>query len=258
MIPSTIEPLLSVSDLAKSYGANEILKGVNFSIKAGEVKAILGASGSGKSTMLRLIALLERADRGEIVLAGRRLGVADRAGKDTAASERQLAHQRRDVGMVFQQFNLFPHMDALHNVALALTIVQKVRKHEALEAAAEMLNRVGLGNRSHKYPRELSGGQQQRVAIARALVLNPSVLLFDEPTSALDVELVGEVLKVMESLAADGMTMIVVTHEIGFAKRVADEVLMFDRGSIIEQADPETFFGSPAHERTRSFLSHVR
>lgn len=254
----THTPLLEVRKLRKTYHGTTILDGVDFALEQGQVKAVLGASGSGKSTMLRLIALLENADGGEILLQGERLGTLSRNGREYPAKERVLAHQRRRIGMVFQQFNLFPHMDALHNVMSAQMIVQKSGRANAEAQAQEMLERVGLGHVSRKYPSELSGGQQQRVAIARALVLRPEVLLFDEPTSALDIEVVGEVLRVMEGLAQDGMTMVVVTHEIGFARDVADEVLMFDSGSIIEQSAPEEFFAAPRHERTRRFLSHVR
>ncbi len=248
------EVTLQVRDLHKAYGGNEVLKGVEFQIAKGQVKAVLGPSGSGKSTMLRLMALLEPADRGEIRLHGDQIGVG---GNGRHLPERQLAVQRRDIGMVFQKFNQFPHLTAARNVALALTTVQNVKRHEALERAHEMLGRVGLSERAGHYPSELSGGQQQRVAIARALVLDPAVMLFDEPTSALDPELVGEVLDVMEQLAAGGMTMIVVTHEVRFARRAADEVTLFDRGVIVEQAAPDEFFDSPQHERTKRFLSHV-
>jgi ABC-type polar amino acid transport system ATPase subunit len=255
---TTTEPVLRVEGLRKAYGENEVLKGVDFNIHRGEVKAILGPSGSGKSTMLRLMALLETADGGEIFLEGSRIGVRENGSKDaTPLSERAMAKQRVNVGMVFQKFNLFPHLNALHNVMVGLTTVKHVSRHEATEKAKAMLARVGLAERAHAFPSELSGGQQQRVAIARALVMDPTVLLFDEPTSALDPELVGEVLAVMESLAGDGMTMAVVTHEVKFAQRVASEVVMFDGGYIIEQAAPDEFFGSPQHERTRKFLSHV-
>ncbi|CAM5387529.1 amino acid ABC transporter ATP-binding protein [Leifsonia shinshuensis] len=247
-------PTLQVTDLHKAYGGNEVLKGVEFAVRKGQVKAVLGPSGSGKSTMLRLMALLEPADRGEIALHGSRIG---RSADGRHLPERSLAVQRRDIGMVFQKFNLFPHLSAARNVAMALTAVQGVKRHEALERAHAMLDRVGLSQRAGHYPSELSGGQQQRVAIARALVLEPDVMLFDEPTSALDPELVGEVLDVMENLARGGMTMIVVTHEVRFARRVADEVTLFDSGVIVEQASPEEFFDNPQHERTRRFLSHV-
>ena len=250
-------PLLRVSDLHKSYGRTEVLKGVDFTVERGEVKALLGPSGSGKSTILRLMALLERPDQGEIMLDGKRLGVQESGGRVAHLGERDLARQRTDVGMVFQKFNLFNHLDAVHNVMLGLTQVRGMKRAEAREQATAMLGRVGLADRARHFPSELSGGQQQRVAIARALVMNPSVMLFDEPTSALDPELVGEVLAVMEQLAADGMTMVVVTHETRFARRVANEVAMFDSGLIVEQAPPDAFFDHPQHERTRRFLEHV-
>ncbi|MDN4613838.1 amino acid ABC transporter ATP-binding protein [Leifsonia sp. F6_8S_P_1B] len=248
------QPTLQVTDLHKAYGGNEVLKGVEFEVRKGQVKAVLGPSGSGKSTMLRLMALLEPADRGDISLHGTRIG---RTPEGRHLPERALAVQRRDIGMVFQKFNLFPHLTAARNVALALHAVQGIGRHEALERAHAMLDRVGLSQRAGHFPSELSGGQQQRVAIARALVLEPDVMLFDEPTSALDPELVGEVLDVMEGLARGGMTMIVVTHEVRFARRVADEVTLFDSGVIVEQAAPDEFFDNPQHERTRRFLSHV-
>lgn len=255
--PTVQSPILRVAKLQKAYGEVEVLKGVDFQINRGQVKAVLGPSGSGKSTMLRLMALLETSDAGEIYLEEERIGVHRRGGRYVPLHERGMAKQRVDVGMVFQKFNLFPHLDALHNVMLGITTVRKVHRREAEQQALSMLERVGLAQRAHAFPAELSGGQQQRVAIARALVMNPKVLLFDEPTSALDPELVGEVLEVMESLAKEGMTMVVVTHEVKFAQRVASEVVMFDGGYIIEQAPPEQFFGNPQHERTRRFLSHV-
>jgi polar amino acid transport system ATP-binding protein len=250
-------PTLQVKGLRKRYEGLEVLKGVEFQIHRGEVKAVLGPSGSGKSTMLRLMALLEPADQGEVLLSGTRIGATGTADKPHHHHERKLAIERRQIGMVFQRFNLFPHMNALDNVALALVNVQKVDKGQARERAYAMLERVGLGDRDGHFPSELSGGQQQRVAIARALVLNPQVMLFDEPTSALDPELVGEVLDVMEQLAADGMTMIVVTHEVRFARRAADEVSLFDSGVLVEQAAPDEFFDNPQHDRTKRFLSHV-
>jgi polar amino acid transport system ATP-binding protein len=258
MSVETSEPVLKVRNLRKAYASNEVLKGVDFEIRRGEVKAILGPSGSGKSTMLRLMALLETADGGEIHLEGERIGVREKSpGSFAPLSERAMARQRARVGMVFQKFNLFPHLNALHNVMVGLTTVHRVPRHQAEIKAHEMLSRVGLAERAHAFPSELSGGQQQRVAIARALVMDPTVLLFDEPTSALDPELVGEVLAVMEALAREGMTMAVVTHEVKFAQRVASEVVMFDGGYIVESAPPEKFFGAPEHERTRKFLSHV-
>ncbi|WP_285114160.1 amino acid ABC transporter ATP-binding protein [Leifsonia sp. fls2-241-R2A-40a] len=254
---ATQTPALQVKGLHKRYAGLEVLKGVEFEIHRGQVKAVLGPSGSGKSTMLRLMALLESADQGEVLLDGARIGATGPIDRPQYHHERKLAVERRQIGMVFQKFNLFPHMNALDNVALALTDVQKADKAQARDRAYAILERVGLGERAGHFPSELSGGQQQRVAIARALVLNPQVMLFDEPTSALDPELVGEVLDVMEQLAADGMTMIVVTHEVRFARRAADEVSLFDSGVLVEQAAPDEFFENPQHERTKRFLSHV-
>jgi ABC-type polar amino acid transport system ATPase subunit len=251
--------VLEAVDVAKRYGRHEVLQGVSFGVHRGDVKAILGPSGSGKSTLLRCLALLEPLERGEIRLEGQRVGVRDAGGgRLVALPERTLARQRTDIGMVFQRFNLFPHLTALGNVMLGLTEVRGRPAAEAREIAATMLERVGLAHRAGFYPTELSGGQQQRVAIARALVMRPKVLLFDEPTSALDPELVGEVLRVMEELAREGMTMVVVTHEIGFAKDVASRVLMMDDGRIIEEGEPAAFFSNPSEERTRKFLDAVR
>lgn len=251
-------PLLKVVGLKKSYEHVEVLKSVDFEIHKGQVKAVLGPSGSGKSTMLRLMALLEAADGGEIYLEGRRIGVKQVRGHYVPERETLLAKERREIGMVFQRFNLFPHLTASENVMIGPVTVKGMPKPAARERALALLDRVGLAHRAHAYPSELSGGQQQRVAIARALIMNPAVLLFDEPTSALDPELVGEVLDVMERLAADGMTMIVVTHEVRFARRVADEVTLFDGGVIVETAAPDAFFDDPQHERTRAFLRHVQ
>jgi polar amino acid transport system ATP-binding protein len=250
-------PLLEAVDIRKRYGRNEVLRGVSFSVERGDVKAVLGPSGSGKSTMLRCLALLEPIDAGEVRLEGRTIGVRQTGTRSVRLPERELAGQRSDIGMVFQRFNLFPHLTALGNVMLGLTEVRHRSKAEASTIANAMLERVGLGKRAGFYPSELSGGQQQRVAIARALVMNPKVMLFDEPTSALDPELVGEVLAVMEELAREGMTMVVVTHEIGFARRVADRVIMMDEGEIIEDATPGEFFDRPRHERTQRFLEAV-
>jgi len=235
------EFVLEAVGLHKRYGHNEVLRGVTFGVQRGDVKAVLGPSGSGKSTMLRCLALLEPVESGELV----------------PLPERVLARERREIGMVFQRFNLFPHLTALGNVMIGLTEVRDRDRKEARTIAQSMLARVGLAERERFFPSELSGGQQQRVAIARALVMNPKVMLFDEPTSALDPELVGEVLAVMEELAREGMTMVVVTHEVGFAKRVADRVIMMDAGSIIEDAPPDEFFGNPRQERTRKFLEAV-
>ena len=255
--PAT-EYVIEARDVWKRYGANEVLQGVSMGVHRGDVKAVLGPSGSGKSTLLRCLGLLEPIDRGEIHLEGTRVGVRETGGRFVSLPERVLARQRVDIGMVFQRFNLFPHLTAQRNVMIGLTEVQGMPETDAREAARVMLERVGLGQRASFYPSELSGGQQQRVAIARALVMHPKVMLFDEPTSALDPELVGEVLTVMEELAREGMTMIVVTHEIGFARDVAGRAVMMDEGRIIEDAPPDEFFTHPREERTRRFLEAVR
>jgi polar amino acid transport system ATP-binding protein len=257
-LPAEVNVLEAV-DVHRSYGAHDVLRGVSFAIRRGEVKAILGPSGSGKSTLLRCLALLEPINAGEVRLEGQRMGVADeRDGTFPPLAEVALARQRTNIGMVFQRFNLFPHLTALGNVMIGLTEVRGLSKDEARVIADTMLERVGMSHRRLFYPSELSGGQQQRVAIARALVMKPKVMLFDEPTSALDPELVGDVLRVMEELAREGMTMVVVTHEVGFARDVASRVLMMDEGQVIEDAPPDEFFGSPRLERTRRFLEAVR
>jgi ABC-type polar amino acid transport system ATPase subunit len=230
--------ILRAYDVTKWYGDLEVLRGVSFEVEPGQVKVIIGPSGSGKSTLLRCLALLEEPDRGEISLEDRR-------------------PQPGEIGMVFQRFNLFQNMTALENVMCGLVEVRRQSKREAREEAMAFLTRVGLADRASQYPDELSGGQQQRVAIARALVMRPKAMLFDEPTSALDVELVREVLEVMESLARDGMTMVVVSHELRFAHHVASSVLMMDEGRIVEEAPPDEFFSSPKEERTKRFLSLV-
>ena len=249
--------LLEAIDLHKWYGRNEVLSGVSFGVQRGDVKAVLGPSGSGKSTMLRCLALLEPVDQGEVRLEGRRIGVRESRGRLVPLPERVLARERSNIGVVFQRFNLFPHLTALGNVMIGLTEVRGRSTAEAREIAQNMIARVGLAERANFYPSELSGGQQQRVAIARALVMNPKAMLFDEPTSALDPELVSGVLSIMEELAHEGMTMVVVTHEVGFARRVADRVIMMDGGLIIEDAPPAEFFESPKQERTRKFLEAV-
>jgi ABC-type polar amino acid transport system ATPase subunit len=250
-------PVLEAADVHREYGAHRVLRGVSFSIGRGEVKAILGPSGSGKSTLLRCLALLEPLDGGQIRLEGRLVGAREQGGRLEPLSETEVARQRGEIGMVFQRFNLFPHMTALGNVMIGLTEVRGVAREEARVIADTMLERVGLGHRRTFYPSELSGGQQQRVAIARALVMKPKVMLFDEPTSALDPELVGDVLRVMEELAREGMTMVVVTHEVGFARGVANRVLMMDEGQIIEDAPPDEFFDNPQQPRTKRFLEAV-
>jgi len=230
--------ILRAFDVTKWYGDLEVLRGVTFEVEPGQVKVIIGPSGSGKSTLLRCLALLEEPDRGEVSLEDRR-------------------PQPGEVGMVFQRFNLFQNMTALQNVMCGLVEVRGLSRKDAREQATEFLARVGLADRASQYPDELSGGQQQRVAIARALVMRPKAMLFDEPTSALDVELVREVLDVMESLAREGMTMVVVSHELRFAHHVASSVLMMDEGRIVEEAPPDEFFTSPKEERTKRFLSLV-
>jgi polar amino acid transport system ATP-binding protein len=242
------DAVLRSENLHKRYGELEVLKGVTFEVDRGEVKVIIGPSGSGKSTLLRCLAMLEPPDAGDVYLEAQRL---------TQLRERELASHRSEVGMVFQRFNLFQNMTALENVMCGLVEVRRLSKREARERALEFLTRVGLADKWAQYPDELSGGQQQRVAIARALVMRPKAMLFDEPTSALDVELVREVLDVMESLAGEGMTMVVVTHELRFAHHVAGSVLMMDEGRIIEEAPPGEFFSSPKEERTRRFLALV-
>jgi polar amino acid transport system ATP-binding protein len=240
--------VLRAEGLHKRYDELEVLKGVTFEVDRGQVKVIIGPSGSGKSTLLRCLAMLEPPDAGNVYLEAEQL---------TGLPEKALAPHRSEVGMVFQRFNLFQNMTALDNVMCGLVEVRKLGKKNARAAAQEFLARVGLADKAHQYPDELSGGQQQRVAIARALVMKPKAMLFDEPTSALDVELVREVLDVMESLANDGMTMVVVSHELRFAHHVASSVLMMDEGRIVEEAPPDEFFSSPKEERTQRFLSLV-
>jgi ABC-type polar amino acid transport system ATPase subunit len=229
---------LRARDVTKWYGQLEVLRGVTFEVEPGQVKVIVGPSGSGKSTLLRCLATLEEPDRGTVTLGDARPGPGE-------------------VGMVFQRFNLFQNMTALQNVMSGLVVVRRVPRQEAREQALAFLERVGVADKADQYPEELSGGQQQRVAIARALVMKPKAMLFDEPTSSLDIELVREVLDVMESLARDGMTMVVVTHELRFAHHVASSVLMMDEGRIVEEAPPERFFSSPREERTQRFLALV-
>jgi polar amino acid transport system ATP-binding protein len=242
------DPLLRAESVRKAYGDLTVLEDVSLAVGRGEVKVIIGPSGSGKSTLLRCLALLEPVDSGAVFLEDERL---------SDLPEKQLAGHRSEVGMVFQRFNLFQNMTALANVMVALRDVRRLPKREARERALEFLGRVGLADKASSYPEELSGGQQQRVAIARALVMRPKAMLFDEPTSALDVELVREVLDVMEDLVREGMTMVVVSHELRFAQKVASSVLMMDEGRILEEAPPEGFFSSPTHERTRRFLALV-
>lgn len=249
--------MVKAENVHKSFGHVEVLKGIDLDVTNGEVFCILGPSGSGKSTFLRCINHLERVDGGRLSVDGKLIGYREEGDKLYEMHEREVAAQRRDIGMVFQRFNLFPHLTALENVMEAPVQVRGESKAAARKLGLELLDRVGLADRAGNYPAELSGGQQQRVAIARALAMKPKLMLFDEPTSALDPELVGEVLDVMKDLARDGMTMIVVTHEIGFAREVADTVVFMDGGVIVEAGKPADVLGNPQHVRTKAFLSKV-
>jgi polar amino acid transport system ATP-binding protein len=241
----------------KRFGRNEVLKGIDLTVERGEVMCLLGPSGSGKSTFLRCINHLEKINSGRLSVDGELVGYRERDGKLYELHERVVATKRAEIGMVFQHFNLFPHMTALQNVALAPMQVKNLSKPVAATRATGLLTRVGLADKFDAYPVALSGGQQQRVAIARALAMEPKLMLFDEPTSALDPELVGEVLDVMRGLARDGMTMIVVTHEMGFAREVADTVVFMDEGVVVESGPPAEVLVAPKHERTKAFLSKV-
>lgn len=236
-----------VKDLHKSYGELEVLKGINCTITAGEVVSIIGPSGSGKSTFLRCLNLLENVTNGQILVDG----------KSITSNEVNINELRTNIGMVFQQFNLFPHKTVIENIILAPMKIYKKSKDEATKQGLLLLEKVGLAQKADEYPSRLSGGQKQRVAIARALAMNPKIMLFDEPTSALDPELVGEVLKVMKDLVNEGMTMVIVTHEMGFARDVCDRVIFMDGGYIVEEGDPKDVFFNPQNERTQSFLKKV-
>jgi len=249
--------MIRCEDVHKRFGRLEVLRGVSFDVAKGEVVVMAGPSGSGKSTLLRCINHLERVDKGRIYVDGQPVGYREVNGKFVEKSEREVARMRAAIGMVFQRFNLFPQLTALGNVTDAPIHVRKIGRSQAVEAGRAMLQKVGLSDKLDSYPGQLSGGQQQRVAIARALAMEPKVMLFDEPTSALDPELVGEVLEVMKSLARDGMTMIVVTHEMGFAREVADRVMLIDEGIIVEEGPPGEFFNNPSHDRTKLFLSKI-
>jgi len=241
------EPKVQIRGLHKYFGKNEVLKGIDCDIQAGEVVCVIGPSGSGKSTFLRCINCLEEPTSGTIKVDG---NVMDGEAKN-------IDELREDVGMVFQQFNLFPHLSVLQNITIAPVLRKKMSQEEAEQVGMVLLGRVGLADKANARPNSLSGGQKQRVAIARALAMKPGLMLFDEPTSALDPEMVGEVLDVMRQLADEGMTMVVVTHEMGFARQVADRVLFIDQGVIAEDGTPDEVFGNPTHERTRSFLNKV-
>ncbi|MFG2899865.1 amino acid ABC transporter ATP-binding protein [Streptomyces zaomyceticus] len=250
-------PMVRAEGVRKHFGRLEVLKGIDLTVERGQVCCLLGPSGSGKSTFLRCINHLEKVDGGRLAVDGQLVGYRQQGDKLHELREREVAERRRDIGMVFQRFNLFPHMTAVENVMEAPVKVGSVSKNDAREQARELLARVGLGDRAHHYPAQLSGGQQQRVAIARALAMRPKLMLFDEPTSALDPELVGDVLDVMRQLAADGMTMVVVTHEIGFAREVGDTAVFMDEGVVVEAGDPRRVLIDPEQERTRAFLSKV-
>jgi polar amino acid transport system ATP-binding protein len=257
MDQAKVDPMVRVAGLSKRFGPVLALDGVDLEVAAGEVVAIIGASGSGKSTLLSCVNYLEPPDAGEVWVAGHRMGPTPGVRTSRRAQEADLRRQRADIGMVFQQFNLFPHFSVLQNLIEAPVAVRAVPRTQAMDEARALLATVGLADKERAFPAELSGGQQQRVAIARALAMKPRVMLFDEPTSALDPELVDEVLKVMRELARSGMTMMVVTHEMGFAEDVADRLVYFDRGRIVEMGPPREVLRAPKHERTRGFLQRI-
>ncbi|APT86726.1 amino acid ABC transporter ATP-binding protein [Corynebacterium flavescens] len=250
-------PMISAQNVHKSFGDLEVLKGINIEVERGEVACLLGPSGSGKSTFLRCVNHLDKVTGGRLYVDGQLIGYREKDGVLYEVSEKEAAAQRADIGMVFQSFNLFPHRTVLDNIIEAPVHVKKVPVAQAKAHAMELLERVGLAHKKDAYPIQLSGGQQQRVAIARAVAMDPKLMLFDEPTSALDPELVGEVLRVMRDLAADGMTMLVVTHEMGFAREVADKVFFMDSGVVVEQGTPQQVLDNPRHERTKAFLSSL-
>jgi len=250
--------VIKAEDVHKRFHSLEVLKGINLSVDGGEVVVIMGPSGSGKSTFLRCLNHLEKINSGKIEINGHFIGYRQAPdGRLIEESDRKVARQRAEIGMVFQRFNLFPHMTVIENVMLSPVLVKKVPKDVARQRALELLEQVGLPEKADVYPARLSGGQQQRVAIARALAMDPKVMLFDEPTSALDPELVGEVLDTMKTLARSGMTMVCVTHEVGFAREVADRAVLIDDGVVVEEGPPETFFTAPQHSRTKQFLSKI-
>ncbi|PEG59608.1 amino acid ABC transporter ATP-binding protein [Mycolicibacterium boenickei] len=249
--------MVRAESVCKNFGALHVLKGVTLDVGRGEVLCMVGPSGSGKSTFLRCINHLEQVNAGRLYVDGELIGYRERGGKLHEMPPRDAARQRRDIGMVFQHFNLFPHRTALENIIEAPVRVKRVKKDAALARAKDLLDQVGLAAKADAYPAQLSGGQQQRVAIARALAMNPKLMLFDEPTSALDPELVGEVLAVIKKLAGEGMTMVVVTHEMGFAREVADKLVFMDGGVIVESGNPREVMANPKHERTKEFLSKV-
>ena len=253
----TTDTVVEATDVEKSFGKLHVLKGVSLTVKRQEVVVVIGASGSGKTTFIRCVNHLEKIHGGRIFVNGHLIGYREVNGKLVEDREQNVARQRQEIGMVFQRFNLFPHMTALGNIVEAPIRVRGIPEAEAVETGRALLDRVGLAHKADVYPSQLSGGQQQRVAIARALAMKPALMLFDEPTSALDPEMIGEVLDVMKELAREGMTMIVVSHEMGFAREVADRVVMMDDGRIIEEGTPDHFFTEPQHERTKAFLSKI-
>ncbi|MFZ7104744.1 MAG: ectoine/hydroxyectoine ABC transporter ATP-binding protein EhuA [Peptococcaceae bacterium] len=249
--------MIKVENVSKSFGALEVLKNIDLNIALGEVVVIIGPSGSGKSTLLRCMNYLEKVNDGKVYIDGKLIGKKEVKGNLVEAPAKEVYKLRANIGMVFQRFNLFPHMTVLDNLIEAPVSVKKVAVSTAKERAQRLLEKVGLSDKVKAYPAQLSGGQQQRVAIARALAMEPKIMLFDEPTSALDPELVGEVLAVMKDLAKEGMTMVVVTHEMSFAKEVADRVIFMDEGKIVEEGSPAEIFSNPQHRRTREFLSKI-
>jgi polar amino acid transport system ATP-binding protein len=251
------QPMVLAEGLHKRFGRLEVLRGINFEVARQEVVCIIGPSGSGKSTLLRCINHLEKINAGRLSVDGELVGYRERGGRLYELREREISAKRAEIGMVFQQFNLFPHMSVLDNVIEAPTRVKKMPRDQAIDLAQQLLDRAGMGDKASAYPNQLSGGQQQRVAIARALSMQPKLMLFDEPTSALDPELVGDVLAVMRDLATSGMTMIVVTHEMGFAREVGDTLIFMDDGMVVESGRPREVLASPSHERTKAFLSKV-
>ena len=255
---ATPVPLVRAVNVHKSFGAVEVLKGIDIDVHSGEVVCLLGPSGSGKTTFLRCINQLEEIQGGRIWIDADLAGYKEKNGKLHRLGDKAIAAQRREIGMVFQRFNLFPHMTALENITEGPVKVQRRSKGEVKGEALALLEQVGLADKCHAFPSQLSGGQQQRVAIARALAMKPKLMLFDEPTSALDPELVGEVLEVMRDLAKEGMTMIVVTHEMAFAREVADRVVFMDGGVVVEQGNPVEVINNPQHRRTKAFLSRLR
>jgi polar amino acid transport system ATP-binding protein len=250
-------PMVKAEEVHKSFGRLEVLKGINLEVAPREVVVIIGPSGSGKSTFLRCINHLEKINAGRLSVDGELVGYVQKGDKLHELHDKEVARKRSEIGMVFQRFNLFPHMTALENIMVGPMRVKGESKDVVRDRAQKLLDRVGLGQRGNSHPAQLSGGQQQRVAIARALAMQPKLMLFDEPTSALDPELVGEVLEVMKELATEGMTMVVVTHEIGFAREVGDALLFMDEGIIMESGKPRDVVANPQHERTRQFLSKV-